>query len=86
MIKLLDARSLGNSNYEIIVSHNGVKRKFIIVNKEFFVEEMNDYFSYFNSDDNDFYNVRGHSLEFRKSVSSKIKQLKEAEIPELQAA
>ena len=86
MIKLLDVKSLGNSNFELLLSHNGIKKKVVIIQREEFIESMNEPLTYFNSDDKDFYDVWGQSFDFRQEVSKKIKQLKEAEIPELQLA
>ncbi len=86
MIKLLDVKSLGNSNFELLLSHNGIKKKIVIVQRETFIDSMNESLFYFNSDDKDFYDVWGQSFDFRQEVSTKIKKLKEAEILELQVA
>ena len=86
MIKLLDVKSLGNSNFELLLSHNGIKKKIIIVQRETFIDSMNESLFYFNSDDKDFYDIWGQSFDFRQEVSNKIKKLKEAEILELQVA
>ena len=86
MIKLLDVKSLGNSNFEIFLSHNGIKKKIVIVQREVFIDEINESLFYFNSDNRDFYDVWGQSLDFRKEVSNKVKQLRKTEVKELQLA
>ena len=86
MIKLLSIKPLGNLYFELSVSHNGIKKKIIIVQHEILIEEVNETLTYLNTDDKDFYDVWGQSFDFRQEVSKKIKQLKEAEITELQLA
>ena len=86
MIKLIEAKSLGDSKFEILVSQDGMKKRFVIVQNKVFIEEMNEFMYYFTAEDRGFSDVWGQSFDFRQEVSKKIKQLKEAEIPELQLA
>ena len=84
-LKLSKVRKLEDSKFELIFRHDGQLKSVIITQNRHWIEDMQDYISVINSDDKDFYNLWGYA-DFRKEVSQKIKQLKEAEIHELQPA
>ncbi len=86
MIKLLEIKLLGDSKFEILVSQNGIKKKFVIVQHQTFIDSMKEPLFYLNCGDKDFSDVWSQSYDFRQEVSQKIKQLKQAEIHELQPA
>ncbi len=86
MIKLKEIEKIDDSTFKIKVLHNLTLKTFLIFCNYHFVDSLQEEMMYFNSDNNDFYDVWGQSLDFRKEVYRKINQLREAEIPELQAA
>ncbi len=85
MVKLKSIEKIDESTFKIKVLHNRSLKTFLIFCKYHFIDSLQEEMMYFNSDNDEFYNLWGYA-DFRKEVSKKINQLKEAEIPELQVA
>ena len=80
-LKLLNVKELGDSRFEIIFRQDGRLKSVIIVRNCYWIDEIQDYLSVFNSEDPNFSNLWGH-YDFRKEVSEAIKNF--AKKPELQ--
>ena len=74
MIKLKNIEKIDESTFKIQVLHNRTLKTFSIFCKYHFVDSLQEEMMYFNSDDNEFYNLWGYA-DFRKEVSQAIKSL-----------
>lgn len=84
MIQLKDVEKIDESTFKIRVLHNQKLKTYLVSCKYHFVKSLREEMMYLNSNDKDFYDVWGQSLDFRQEVFKKINQLKEAEIHESQ--
>ncbi len=81
---LLNVKKIGKSKYLINYQENNEIKLLEITEERFWIEEVQEYLSIFNSDNSVFYEIWGYT-DFKKSVSAAIADLR-TKSPQLQAA